>query len=160
MYKLFDTGGHLTDYALKALSQSQQELTDLQRLEISEHLSFCDDCLVRYTELLCDDVLISPPVPITQTVMQKIKNRARVIFFNRYFSVGVAAGFAVVFWVTGVFSPSEGISQPYINAADSVAQSASSITQRAVNATEGFSQGFSNIIDNLFEKGDLTNEKE
>ncbi|HAN44488.1 MAG TPA: hypothetical protein DCP97_03760 [Ruminococcaceae bacterium] len=160
MYELFDAGGHLTDYALKALSHSQHELTDLQRLEISEHLSFCDDCLIRYTELLSDDVLIAPPEPIAQTVMQRIKKRARAVFLNRYVSVAVAAGFAVVFWTTGVFSPGKGLSQPYINAADSVAKSTASIAQRAVNATHGFSDGINSMIDNLFQKGDITNEKE
>ena len=40
MLDLFDQNGHLTDEALQALIR-EEDLDELQRLEISEHLSFC-----------------------------------------------------------------------------------------------------------------------
>ena len=39
MLDLFDQNGHLTDEALQALIR-EEDLDELQRLEISEHLSF------------------------------------------------------------------------------------------------------------------------
>ena len=39
MLDLFDQNGHLTDTALQALTWAE-DLNELQRLEISEHLSF------------------------------------------------------------------------------------------------------------------------
>ena len=45
--KLFRDDGHLTDEALTALAG--ESLDDLSRLEIAEHLAFCDLCLQRYT---------------------------------------------------------------------------------------------------------------
>ena len=43
---LFNTHGHLTDDALKNLFGGGS-LTELERLEIAEHLDFCDECLMR-----------------------------------------------------------------------------------------------------------------
>ena len=48
--ELFNKEGHLTDEGLRAVVDGT--LDEMGRLEASEHLSFCDSCLVRYTELL------------------------------------------------------------------------------------------------------------
>lgn len=42
----FRADGHLTDEALLALIR-QEEQSELERLEIAEHLAFCDACLQR-----------------------------------------------------------------------------------------------------------------
>lgn len=47
----FDEAGHVTDPAIHALI-ADEEMDLLYRLELSEHFSFCDDCLARYTGLL------------------------------------------------------------------------------------------------------------
>ena len=47
---VFREDGHLTDEALTALTQASPE--GLARLEIAEHLAFCDLCLERYTAML------------------------------------------------------------------------------------------------------------
>ena len=46
--ELFDPSGHLTDRALLALVRNE-ELDELARLELAEHLAYCDRCLQRYT---------------------------------------------------------------------------------------------------------------
>ena len=74
MLDLFDQNGHLTDKALQALTW-EEDLNELQRLEISEHLSFCDACTARYTDLLCDDILQAPPIPLYGEVMKKIREK-------------------------------------------------------------------------------------
>lgn len=55
----FRDDGHLTDEALSALIQ-QVPMGELERLEIAEHLAFCDICLQRYTTLLTDAPLLTP----------------------------------------------------------------------------------------------------
>ena len=57
--ELFNKEGHLTDEGLRAVVDGT--LDEMGRLEASEHLSFCDSCLVRYTELLADDTLLVQP---------------------------------------------------------------------------------------------------
>ena len=54
--ELFTADGHLTDSAFALLIQ--EKLDPLQSLEVSEHLSFCDRCLERYTAILCGE-----PIP-------------------------------------------------------------------------------------------------
>ncbi|HAO69121.1 MAG TPA: hypothetical protein DCR31_03495 [Ruminococcaceae bacterium] len=102
MLDLFDQNGHLTDEALQALIW-EDDLDDLQRLEIAEHLSFCDACTDRYTNILCDDVLQSPPVPMYGEVMQQIRKKERKMFLRRLTTISAAACLALVFWWSGVF---------------------------------------------------------
>ena len=45
--ELFSPDGHLTDTSFELLIS--EKLDPLQSLEVSEHLSFCDRCLERYT---------------------------------------------------------------------------------------------------------------
>ena len=47
----FDCGGHLTDEVLLCLIQ-ETPMDELERLEIAEHLAYCNLCLQRYTCLL------------------------------------------------------------------------------------------------------------
>ena len=47
----FDKHGHLTEEALRVLTDGGP-LTELERLELAEHLSYCDGCLERYAALL------------------------------------------------------------------------------------------------------------
>ena len=48
----FREDGHLSGKALAALAGNEDAFTQLERLEIAEHLAFCDPCLERYTALL------------------------------------------------------------------------------------------------------------
>lgn len=94
--ELFTADGHLTDLAFKLLIDEQ--LDSLQSLEVSEHLSFCDRCLERYTEILCSDApvdldtgqelpevvhLMEPPASLHDSVMQTIQNKTRVFYLKK-----------------------------------------------------------------------------
>ena len=96
--ELFNKEGHLTDEGLRAVVDGT--LDEMGRLEASEHFS----CLVRYTELLADDTLLVPEMPLTPTVLARVRRRAVRVFFNRYTRVAAVAAFAVVLWGTGVFN--------------------------------------------------------
>ncbi|MEG0167402.1 MAG: hypothetical protein RR709_05970 [Ruthenibacterium sp.] len=100
--ELFDTNGHLTDCALLAVQA--QTLDEMNRLEAAEHLSFCDDCLLRYTALLTDDTLLTPQNPIAPPVWSRIRRKTMQVFFNKYTTVAAAASFALILWSAGVFT--------------------------------------------------------
>ena len=55
----FRPDGHLTDAALTALVRGDC-LEELDRLELAEHLAYCDQCLQRYTELAQDSLPCHP----------------------------------------------------------------------------------------------------
>ena len=76
MKELFDPNGHLTDDAFGALLRDEP-LDEMERLEISEHLSFCDRCVERYAALLDGSELLSPPEPVAPPVFRRIRERAR-----------------------------------------------------------------------------------
>ena len=73
--ELFREDGHLTDQALEALV-SGRELNELGRLEVSEHLAFCDLCLNRYTQQLMDEGLMTPAHSCRDTIWWRIRQRA------------------------------------------------------------------------------------
>lgn len=99
--ELFLENGHLTDEALRAAVDGA--LDEMGRLEVAEHLSFCDACLVRYTDLLEDDVLLTPSQPLTESVMERVRRKVVRLLFNRYAAAAAAVVLAVTFWSTGLF---------------------------------------------------------
>lgn len=98
--ELFKTDGHLTDEGLQAILA--EELNELQSLEASEHLAFCDDCLARYTTLLTDDVLLTPAQPLKKPVMHRIRQKSMRAAFARYATVAAAAALALALWGVGL----------------------------------------------------------
>ena len=96
--KLFDAEGHLTDDGLYALKDGT--LDDLGALEAAEHLSFCDYCLLRYTELIdaapaCLQEPMRDLIPQVQNLMRLRRFR---IMTNRYVSAAADVVLAFVLW--------------------------------------------------------------
>ena len=79
----FRPDGHLTDAALAALVRGDP-LPELERLELAEHLAYCDRCLQRYTELLTDEVLAPPPSPAGPGLRRRLGRRAVRLTPSRY----------------------------------------------------------------------------
>lgn len=104
MNDTFREDGHITDQALTALALGKHT-DELTRLELAEHLSFCDRCLDAYMAVLSDDRLLDPPAPQAQSIIRRAKQRARLLFFNRYTRAAVAACLAIGLWSMGIFSP-------------------------------------------------------
>ena len=102
MQQYFDIEGHLTQGAFEALYK-EENLDELDRLEIAEHLSFCDDCIVRYSEYLSDLELEETPAVLKQNIYFRLRRRIAEIIFSRYGSVAVAASFSIILWISGVF---------------------------------------------------------
>lgn len=155
MKPYFDSDGHLTDLAFEDLLHGEPD--ELSRLEIAEHLSFCDHCTARYTALLCGDELISVPDTLRPSVMRRIRQRARQIFFNRYVAAGAAACLTMILWLGGAFSlpPQQNQPDPF--------QPFTSFTEEFSDKTQEFGRrmtdGIQQFFDSLTLKGDSGNEK-
>ena len=71
----FRPDGHLTDAALTALVRGDC-LEELDRLELAEHLAYCDQCLQRYTELLSEGPMLTPARSCRESLRRRIRQRA------------------------------------------------------------------------------------
>ena len=101
--ELFYENGHLTDEAMSALIR-QDALDDLQRLEIAEHLSFCEECLRRYLQAMEESILTEPPGTPGQDAIRIFRRKEKLISFKRVITMAAAACLAIVFWWSGLFS--------------------------------------------------------
>lgn len=90
----FRTDGHLTDEALAALLKDGGP-DELGRLEIAEHLSFCDLCLQRYTELLSGGELLTPERSCRRTLWARVRNRTLRLVTSRYATAAAAVTLAL-----------------------------------------------------------------
>ena len=88
--ELFDPAGHLTDGALLALAH--EEVPDeLARLEMAEHLAYCDQCLHRYTALLAEAPLLTPAHSCRESLWRRVRARTLRILTSRYATAAAAA---------------------------------------------------------------------
>lgn len=101
MTDLFTPDGHLTDQGLKALIDGT--LTEMERLEAGEHLSFCDKCIDRYTALLTGEVLMEPQTDQVLPTMRRVQKRRMSDTVRRYASAAAAVAIGSVLWYTGIF---------------------------------------------------------
>lgn len=165
---LFDTEGHLTDAALLALvhsTEAQNEkaagetvfLSELQRLEIAEHLSFCDRCVLRYAHMLSGDMLITPSDCVVPAVMRQIEGQQRHKYFNKYASMVMAAGLAILFWVSGVFSLD--FYQKDTGFLAEIVNSMTVFSQQTVEISTDISNGLGSFIDKLDLRGEYSHGK-
>ena len=100
--ELFQDNGCLTEEGLQALVNNQ--LDELGRLEAAEHLSYCDQCMDRYTALLTADALETPPRSVRSTVMTTIWVRLMQNTYGRMAVAGVAAVLALTMWRSGALT--------------------------------------------------------
>lgn len=90
----FRTDGHLTNEALAALVRDDS-LDELGRLEIAEHLSFCDLCLQRYTDLLCGAELLAPERSCQKALWARVRTRTLRLVTSRYATAAAAVTLAL-----------------------------------------------------------------
>lgn len=97
----FRDDGLLTDETLMALARGQ-ELDELSRLEIAEHLAFCDLCLQRYTEVLSQQELLTPEKSCEKTVWHRLRQRTLHVLTSRYATAAAAVALALTMvWGSG-----------------------------------------------------------
>ena len=139
--KLFSQDGHLTSEGLEALVR--EELDETARMEAAEHLDFCDLCVERYADLLTEAVEIAPPPELSLTVMVRLRKRLRMVFFNRFTRVSVAAAMAIVIWM-GSFS-TEGLLSRSTSLIASYSENEAAISQAISDLGEGMDNFFTTV---------------
>ena len=106
--EIFRHDGHLTEETLAALVAGEP-LDETARLEIAEHLAYCDLCLQRYTDALAGAPLLTPERSCQESLWRRIRARTVQIFTSRY----AAAAAGIVLALTLVWgSGDEGIRLP------------------------------------------------
>ena len=155
MKEYFREDGHLTDEAIEDTINNIPD--ELARLEISEHLSFCDLCLERYTARVSAGELEAPPETMEETIFALLRRRARLLFFNKYVSVAVAASLTLTLWVTGIFTPS-GPKAPE-RRENKLPQYTATLFEKAETFTERINDAFGNLFSIDFYKGAANHEK-
>ena len=102
--ELFDPAGHLTDGALLALAH--EEVPDeLARLEMAEHLAYCDQCLHRYTALLAEAPLLTPAHSCRESLWRRVRARTLRLLTSRYATAAAAVALALtVLWGSAAIS--------------------------------------------------------
>ena len=153
VWELFGDDGHLQDQAFDALIHG--DLDDLSRLEIAEHLSYCDECLVRYETWLTDDALPPMEASVLRPVMGKIRADRRRDIFRRCMSAGLAAGLTLVLWGAGVF---QGLTQAGGEFTGFELTFADRFTQGAAAMNQNFVDQINQIFESFSLKGVLGNE--
>ena len=95
---IFRHDGHLADAALAALAAGDP-LDETTRLEMAEHLAFCDLCLQRYTDALTGTELLTPEQSCRESLWRRIRARTARLFLNRYATAAAAVALALtVLW--------------------------------------------------------------
>ena len=140
--KLFEEDGHLTIYALEALVRDEP-LDELSRLEISEHLAFCDQCVDRYTAMLTEGVLLPPEEPMASSVIKRLRQKARRAFRSRYTSAVAAACLTLIFWNLGIFQVEPSQNGKF---AEYLYQSVDSFHEKTTAFTDRVTQGLDQIL--------------
>ena len=95
----FEQNGHLTDEALSSLVSGG--LDELSRLEVSEHLSYCDRCLDRYLALLSKSALEAPAHSCREPLMLRIRRSALRVLESRLATAAAAVIIVVSLWSGG-----------------------------------------------------------
>ena len=165
--ELFDLDGHLTEEAFVLLIQ--EKLDELQSLEVSEHLSYCDRCLERYTDLLCAESipslpdsqqaasptssppllppLLDPPAELHTNIMNQIQHRNHVFYFKKGTSLALAASLTLVLWSGGIFSSSKLLDRAQ-NLLGGLHDSSQTILEHTSEISENINEFFSSLQSN------------
>ena len=133
---LFDADGHLTDDGLYALKDGT--------LEAAEHLSFCDYCLLRYTNLIdaapaCLQQPMRDLIPQVQNLMRLRRFR---LMTNRYISAAAAVILCFMLWGFTSF----GASQRMAEAAIQPQEPHATFGQRVNAAVGSFYDGLDDVF--------------
>ncbi|MGI5893106.1 MAG: zf-HC2 domain-containing protein [Candidatus Merdivicinus sp.] len=140
--KLFQEDGHISQDGLNALIR--EELDETQRMEVSEHLDFCDICIDRYSGMLTEEVLVVPPVEFVPQVMQNVRSKTRIVVLKRFVRVAVAAVMALVVW-NGAFLGGDGLTTRSAEWVNSHPKNDFSLSQ----TVDGWGKGLDQLMNGL-----------
>jgi hypothetical protein len=99
----FNEDGHISQFGFEKIIKGTA--SELERLEFSEHIDFCEKCFNKYLEEVEKNELI-PYKSVKQEVFAKTVGKKKKIQVDRYFRFAVAASFTMVLWFSGAFNAS------------------------------------------------------
>lgn len=99
--ELFLRDGHLTNEAFEWMLKDEDSGL-LERLELAEHLAYCDVCLQRYTDILSDETLLTPTHSCQRSLWSRIWAKSLQTLTSRYATAAAAVALVLtVIWGSG-----------------------------------------------------------
>lgn len=146
----FRADGHLSDQALEAMVR-EEPMDELARLELAEHLAFCDDCLQRYTDLLAGGALLAPARSCRESLWRRIRLRTLRLFTSRYATAAAALVLALTMLWSGIgLSARRPQEQDFFQQAGAtVARHVRSFPERWNDAMGGLFDGVTGLFDSI-----------
>ena len=156
MKPYFDQDGHLTGRAFDDLLHGEPD--ELARLEIAEHLAFCDACLQRYTELLAESPLLTPVSSCRQSLWQRLRARAARLLVSRYATAAAAVALALTVLWGSAGTPRLSTSPPFQSPDHSVTETLWDWPDRWNRSMDSVFSQIGDFFDHFSGKGPQTNE--
>ena len=141
--KLKDKNGHITQEAL--LAWNEGSLCEQQRLELAEHLTCCDDCLLRLTALELEE--LPPARDLVGPAVRQARPRRPLLFWQRCGSAAAAVCFAFLGWRLDLLGQLNDLPQR-IGQAGALQQAATQLSQEL----SGWSGQLSDTLQTAFDK--------
>ena len=139
---IFREDGHLTDTALDAVVRGE-DLPQLSRLEISEHLAYCDLCLQRYTDALSGSELLIPANSCQESLWVRIRMRTFRLLTSRY----ATAAAAVILALTVLWSSKLPFSVPEPNT--NISEAEETLPEKLDSSLQSFSGNLRNLFGHI-----------
>ena len=137
----FLENGHLSDEALAALA-TNAPLPQVQRLELAEHLAYCDQCLLRYTALLPEEALLTPETSCELGFWRRVRQRTLRMMTSRWTAAAAAVAIVFSLWGFGIFG----------GMVDVTAHFAREQQPRLTEELQAYPQRWSDAVGGFFEK--------
>ncbi len=99
---IFHKNGHITAEGFFLLVTEKAD--EMQRLELSEHLSFCDECLEQYLKEVEKITLLETEERLAKRVIKQVKHKTAFLLQKRFGTAVVAACISMLLWTSGAFS--------------------------------------------------------
>ena len=142
---IFHENGHITAEGFFLLVTEKAD--EMQRLELSEHLSFCDRCLEQYLIEMEKITLLETEESIAKRVIKKVKHKTAFLVQKRFGTAVAAACIAMILWTSGAFSWTT-MAQQY-DTVERFEEELERFSWQNQNALHHISQKYQQILDKL-----------
>lgn len=139
----FKLDGHIAEEGFQRMLKNQ--CTTLERLELAEHISFCNPCLERYLSLVEQGKLLIPKEGMKEDVLQKAQKDWFGDFRKRLAQATVAASIFLMCWSVG--GAVTRVDHSFLWLTGRVEQTRESITEKWNGFTEKAFGGYWDLLD-------------
>ena len=99
---IFNQNGHITAEGFFLLVTEKAD--EMQRLELSEHLSFCDRCLEQYLVEMEKITLLEIEESVAKRVIKKVRHKTALLAHKRFGTAVAADCIEMILLTSGAFS--------------------------------------------------------